>query len=193
MSLHSDITKYIHEFDYKSYSVKIVERKMQQRIFNYLYILDEKGNDKCYATNMIEKSDLSDLNICIPKIKNAIDEMILFYEKCAKKEADEKERLNWTGQVFKRGDFVHFKGNEKYKPYDTYVWTSFGHLGLAYYLVEHPDGHDRQGWLDNCGMGDGFECVHSSMLDEDVKYIQIDCKFTNETDELILIRETNLK
>ena len=118
--------------------------------------------------------------------------MILFYEKCAKEKSEEKEKLNWTGQVFSRGDFVHFKGNEKYKPYDTYVWDLFGHLGLAYYLIEHPDGHDRQVWLDNSGMGDGFECVHSSMLDAELKYIQIDCQFINETDELALITKSKL-
>lgn len=194
MSLHSDITKYIHEFDYRDHSVKIVERKMKlSNPFLYIYILDSKGNDTCLGANNFKEEDLKDLENTIPKIKQKIDEDIENRIRWAAETENEKKQLNWTGRVFRRGDFVHFKGNNIYKPYDTFVWTLFGHGGLSYYIIEHPDGHDRQAWLDNCGMGDGFECVHSSMLDEDVKYIQIDCKFTNETDELILIRETNLK
>ncbi len=102
-----------------------------------------------------------------------------------------KTREEWTGRSFKRGDHVHFKGTEILKPYDTYVWTVFAHRSICFYIIEHPDGHYASRWMASGGFDDGFESVHSSELNPDLKYIQINCSddFFGETDELVLIEE----
>lgn len=96
---------------------------------------------------------------------------------------------------FERGDYVYFIGNEKYKPCHSYVWTFFGHDGLSFYLIEHNDGESRENWMYKPPFEhiDGFESVHSCMLDADINYIQINCDVYGETNELTLIKETNLK
>ncbi len=197
MSLHNDITKYIHEFEYNGYATKIVERTMRMRPpFLYIYILDTNGNDTCIGQNNFKEEDLKDLDSVIPKIKQEIDKDISQRKKWTLEKENLKKKLNWTGKSFERGDYVYFKGNENFKPCHSYVWILFGHGGLGFYLIEHPDGNHRSNWMSKPPFEhiDGFESVHSSMLDEEIKYIQINCsdEFFNETDELTLIKKTEL-
>ncbi len=200
MSLHKDITKYIHEFEHNGYITKIVERKRHDgTLFLYFYVLDSKNNE-CggmhYYGFDITENDLSDLNICIPKIKSSIDKKIEDRLKWDEEKRQKKISMNWTGQKFERGDYVYFKGNDKFKTYHSYVWTLFGHDGLSFYLIEHPDGYHRSSWMDKPPFEnqDGFESVHSSELDEEINYIQINCSndFFGETNELVLIKKTEL-
>lgn len=96
---------------------------------------------------------------------------------------------------FKRGDYVYFKGNNKYNACYSYVWTFFSHDGLSFYLIEHPNGLNRSNWLSKPPFEhiDGFESIPSYMLDEDVKYIQINCDMLGNTNELTLIKKSELK
>lgn len=192
--LNGDIVKYIHCFVYRGFEVKITERKnhvlSNVPTFLYLYIIDSNGREN-YCCQGIRDLELKDLNVAIPKIQEAIDKDI---EKRAEWDNEAKERkqhLKWTGRKFKRGEPVYFKGNEKYKATQSFVWTYFGHMSLAFYIIEHPDGEDRSRWLAKPPFehNDGFECVHSSQLQEGLKYIQINCseEFYGETDELKLI------
>ena len=112
MSLHNDITKYIHEFEYNGYTTKIVDRTMRMRHpFLYMYILDTNGNDTCIGQNNFKEEDLKDLDSVIPKIKQEIDKDIYQRKKWALEKENLKISLNWTGQKFERGDYVYFKGN----------------------------------------------------------------------------------
>lgn len=193
--MHSDITKIISEFKYKNHTVKIVERSMDG-LFLYFYVFDS-NNRECGGINYfgfddVTKEDLSDLSVAIPKIKSGIDYLISFHLESEKSELDKKIKMNWTGRTFKRGDFVHFKGKDKYKSVDTYVWTYFAHESIEYYLIEHPDGMNRSDFMAKPPFKhlDGFECVHSSQLQEGLKYLPIYCEeFQRETDELEIIKE----
>lgn len=193
--MHSDITKIISEFEHRGYTVKIVEREMDRK-FLYCYVFDSKGNDTCMGNNNAKEEDLNDLNICIPKLKKCIDDDITSREKWAAEKREKKEKMKWTGRKFKRGNFVHYKGSERYNPIDTCVWTHWGHDGMEYYLIEHPQGQDMDNFINkrpfkSFGVGaDGFEAVHSSQLQEGLKYLPIYCtEFQGETDELILLKE----
>jgi hypothetical protein len=194
MSLHNTIRE-VHEFEYRDYKVKIVERKMDRRKFLDFYLINPQGKDEggmhYVFFSDIKEEDLADLSIAIPKIKLCLDDKIDTHLKWAEEKIQKKKEVNWTGQSFKRGDYVHFKGNDKYKPCDTYVWTHFGHMMLEFYLIQHHDGQDRSNWMAKPPFEnmDGFECVHSSQLKEGLKYIQINCheEFQGETDELILL------
>lgn len=197
--MHSDVTKIISESQYRGHTIKIVERE-KGRTFLYFYVTDSR-NHPCggmyhYGYSDISEKDLSDIKIAIPKIQNGIDANIDLHEKYEKEKAEKKQKMNWTGRRFKRGDFVHFKGDEKYPAEDTYVWTHFGHHGLEYYIIEHSQGIDRINFINKppykkFGLGaDGFEAIHSSQLNEGLKYIAIYPKeFQGETDELIMIKE----
>lgn len=170
------------------------------RLFLYFYLFDNKGNERGgmhyvgYAD--VTEEDLGDLNIAIPKIKKCIDQDIADHERWLKEKLAKQKKMKWTGRTFKRGDFVHFKGNDKYISVDTYVWTFFGHMMLEYYIVEHPQGKDMYSFTNKppfrrFGIGaDGFESVHSSQLQEGLKYIAVHCKeFQFETDELVMLKE----
>lgn len=101
-----------------------------------------------------------------------------------------EEKKEWTGQKFQRADHVHFVGNDKFKAVNTYVWTFFCHMSLSFYLIEHHDGLPASTWFAKPPFRDGFEAVHSSELQEDLKYIQINCpkEHPGETDQLILLK-----
>lgn len=199
--MHTDIVREIHTFDYKGYNTKIVERKMQGKLFLYFYVFDSDGNDAGGMHHVfyddITQEVLSDIPVAVSKIKSCIDKSIACDLKYEEQIRQKKKQLGWTGRKFNRGDFVHFMGSEKYKPYDTYVWTHFMHEGMDYYLVEHYQGDDRSRWMAKPPFehNDGFESVHSSQLREGKKYIQIDCheEFTGETDQLVLIRPEGQK
>lgn len=193
--MHSDITKIIHESKYREFTIKIVERETDRK-FLYFYVLDAKGGISYAGDREVTENDLSDLGIAVPKIKSCIDTYIAMREKWHQEELEKKKKMNWTGRTFKRGDFVHFKGNDKYTPEDTYVWTYFGHLGMEYYLIEHVQGLDMSAFINKrpfkkFGIGaDGFEAIHSSLLEEGKKYLPIYCtEFQGETDELIMLKE----
>lgn len=75
---------------------------------------------------------------------------------------------------FKRGDRVNFKGMGNLKPVKgTYVWAVLTHLAVMY-LIEHVDGEiTKQGLKMNNGFEDGFESIHSSMVQEGHNYILV--------------------
>ena len=192
--LPDDIKKVIHEFEHNKYRVKIVERKnrFDNNPFLYFYVLDNFrvcGGMNYAGFGSVSKEDLLDLSVCVPKIKAGIDECISDSIRWAQEKEEKRKELQWTGESFKRGDYVLFKGNDKYKPLVSYVWTHFGHLSMEFYIIEHEDGEDRERWLTSGQFPDGFECVHSSQLQEGLKYIQINCHeyFQGETDELEMI------
>ena len=198
--MHPDVKRIIHETTHKGHTIKIVERDMfsrRPRLFLYLYILDSKNNET-YIGQHIEEEELKNVEIVIPKIHKLIDANIEYRIKWEEEKLEKKNKMNWTGRTFKRGDFVHYKGSEKYKPQDTYVWTHFGHCGMEYYVIEHDEGGGIENFINKrpfrkFGIGaDGFEAIHSSQLDEKLKYIKIYCnEFEGETDELILIKEAD--
>jgi hypothetical protein len=196
--MHDDIVRVIQEFEHNGHKVTIVERKMDG-LFLYFYVLNEHGIN-VGGTNYVffsdvTEGDLSDLSIAVPKIKMCIDEMVLCHIKFKAEKLQKKKEMNWTGQKFKRGDYVHFKGNDQYKPCDTYIWTHFGHESMEFYLIEHKEGYDRSNWTSKPPFEniDGFESVHSNQLKDGLKYIQINCheEFQGETDELILLKRKN--
>lgn len=162
----------------------------EPRLFLCLYILDQKGNDTCIGQNYFKEEHLVDFESAIPKIKLQIDKDIAERKRWAEEKEQRKKDLKWTGQKFKRGDYVFFKGNDKYKPVYSYVWTHFCHGAIDFYVIEHEDGEDRKRWLAKPPFEnqDGFECVHSSQLQEGLKYIQVNCseEFQFETDKLEL-------
>lgn len=191
--MHKDIVRSIHEFEHSGYTVKIVERKMGSVPFPYFYVLDSQGNTcggmNYYFFSSVSHEDLEDLSISVPKIKLCIDKMVASQLKRDEEIAQKKLDRNWTGQRFERGDFVHFKGNTDYEPYDTFVWAHFAHMRLEYYLIEHHQGQPSSKWMSKPPFQDGFEAVHSSQLKDGLLYIQINCheEFRGETDELILL------
>lgn len=199
--MHNDITKTLHESEHRDHKIIIVERNMQGRVFLYFYVLGKSGNEcggMYYGgySNVTEK-DLEDLSICVPKIKLCIDDSIALHEKYEKEKLEKKLKMKWTGRCFKRGDFVHYKGDKDHMSVDTHVWTHFGHCGLEYYVIEHPQGKDRIHFINKppyrrFGVGaDGFEAIHSSTLQNGLKYLALYCnEFQGETDELVMIKES---
>lgn len=196
--MHNDITKIISESQYREHTIKIVERDMfsrRPRLFLYLYVLNSKNNET-YIGQHIKEEELKNVETVISKIHKLIDEDIESRIKWEEEKLEKKRQMNWTGRQFKRGDFVHYKGSEKYKSCNTYVWTHFGHCGIDYYVIEHEQGDGIDNFINKrpfrrFGVGaDGFEAIHSSELDEKLKYIKIHCKeFQWETDELAMIKE----
>ena len=194
---HQDIIRYVHDFEHIGYTVRIVERKMNSRLFLYFYVFDldvhQCGGSNYVFFGDVKEEDLSDLDVAVPKIKTCIDNMVASHIKWKAEKLQRKKELNWIGQTFKRGDAVYFKGNSQFVPTNTFVWTYFGHDGLEFYLIAHNDGYDRSNWMAKPPFAnqDGFECVHSSQLQEGLKYIQIDCsrEFQGETDELVLLKK----
>ena len=187
--MHSDVTKVVQELIYYTHTVKIVERWRMGKAFLYFYVFDADGKEVGGTDyfHFKDVKDLSDLSVAIPQIKSCIKKMVEQKMHWWREREKKKEAMNWTGRMFNRHDYVHFKGNDKYKPCDTYVWTHFAHLSLDYYIIQHHDGNLRDRWLNK--KNDGFESIHSKYLDEGLKYIQVDCSkdFQFETDALVLI------
>ena len=86
---------------------------------------------------------------------------------------------------FKRGDRVNFKGVEKgyrdngvYEPVTlkpatgTYVWAVMLHLMIRY-VIEHPEGEPRENFFAKPPFPDGFEAIHSSLLQEGLTYAYV--------------------
>lgn len=204
--MSNEVIRVIHEFEYNGYTTKIVERKLEYKsclksqcsseLFLDFDVYDSNGNHhgglNYVYFNDVKKEELSDLSIAVPKIKDCIDYMIKSHLEFEAETERKKKEINWTGQEFQRGDYVHYKGSSEFKPCDTYVWTFFSHMGSEFYLIEHKDGFDRSSWMTKPPFEeiDGFESVHSSQLGEDLAYIEIDCSrdFQGETDELILLK-----
>lgn len=174
-----------YEFEYLEHKVQIDRRKSDKEPYN-ISIYYPKGGSRHGSTYPHKFTEIEPV---IKYAKEEIDNYIIISKK-VEEEFAERRKL-WKGRKFKRGDFVHFKGDDKYKAQDTYVWTWFGHLSLAYYIIEHTDGIDRSHFLAGPGWRDGFESVHSSQLKEGLKYIQVECSgyFPDETDQLELIKE----
>jgi hypothetical protein len=87
---------------------------------------------------------------------------------------------------FKRGDKVNYNPDaaapdpcycievQKYKPVNgSFVWARFAHLHTDVVIIEHPDGHDKSAFTASGNFEDGFESVHSSQLNDGVKYIGV--------------------
>jgi hypothetical protein len=94
--------------------------------------------------------------------------------------------------IFTRGDMVNYNpvnapvstfagtlngfpyGKNPYSPVPgTFVWAKTEHLGVAY-VIEHPEGYPKERFLAGEGLPDGFESIHSSLLDDTKKYIYAD-------------------
>lgn len=81
-------------------------------------------------------------------------------------------------RIYKRGDRVNYKGDENGDGAvtGTYVWATMAHEILRY-VIEHPQGHPKSAFIQDYLQGrfpDGFEAVHSSMLNDDLLYIYAD-------------------
>lgn len=106
-----------------------------------------------------------------------------------------QDRKNWPLRSFKRGDCVNFKGDANYKPtQNTFVWAFHVHDGPGHYYIEHEDGEYLYEKLKhNGGFKDGFESLHSSMLQPNIKYIVVWCDFStyggcDKTDKLQMVK-----
>lgn len=89
------------------------------------------------------------------------------------------------GLKFKRGDCVDYKGGEtsifhgsyQVKTLEpnpkTYVWAIIEH-GVTQYVIEHKGGFPKEYFLAKRGQRDGFESIHSSQLQDGLKYAYVD-------------------
>ncbi len=84
------------------------------------------------------------------------------------------EMDHYEANPLKRGDHVHFIGNENFIAIDdTYVWAIMAHM-MVQLVIEHPDGHPKSSFIKDYLAGkfpDGFEAIHSSQLRDGLKYI----------------------
>ncbi|MCK5521002.1 MAG: hypothetical protein KAI81_07805 [Candidatus Marinimicrobia bacterium] len=67
-----------------------------------------------------------------------------------------------------------YKDNPYNPVNNTYVWAYFAHLSMKCFVIQHPEGHEKEYFLASNGFEDGFESIHSSLLKDGLKYIYAD-------------------